>query len=257
MKSHPLNLAACFAVMFPFITTVSSLNFSSSTSSGNASTPTFSNSTSFSNTTTPSLACPDNTDVSSDLYHPFLLYAISENNISSVTLLNSDPLGSLFHISGSKDSLVDNQGVFTLHNGDLQGGLDNQPHNAGNCTILSAGFGDFVVDFPSCAVNGSGAITNGTGVGIIGTKWIARPACVNQQTAVILLPDLGPNTTTNDTYFHAIPSAPPLLFHTEQDSVDFYPVAYLVVVEAAIEDLNQPFALSAREDFEEFGFPDD
>lgn len=69
----------------------------------------------------------------------------------------------------------------------MQGGLNNQVHNAGVCSVQSFG-GD--VQFPACeGIRDENY--NGTALDVITQQWVTRQVCVGDRTEMILLPDLG------------------------------------------------------------------
>lgn len=145
--------------------------------------------------------------------------------------------------------------------GSLQGGLNDQVRNAGNCTLLSYGYGDFATLFPSCAVGGGAANTEGTGVSVVGQKWLTRVACVQGEMLLILLPDFGGNGTVDDTCksfqrglgmagnkmadggvlvdFHSVPGSDPLLFHAQQDIYGELSFIVLIVSYSVLAQISQ------------------
>lgn len=209
MKSLPYILVYCLALGLPTFTTSSLLRPRVPQSPGSPGNITSYNSTSSSNfnstNSNSSLLSPQGTNcqsavpLSTNINYPFILTANSNWTNTSISLIPSPLLGSTFHISNGTPTDPQNQGVFVLSpDGTLEGGLNDQVHNAGNCTLLSYGYDEFAVQFPSCAVGNATADKNGTGVSVVGNKWIARNACVEGEDLLILLPDFGGNSTVVD-----------------------------------------------------------
>ncbi|CZR62650.1 uncharacterized protein PAC_12547 [Phialocephala subalpina] len=174
---------------------------------------TFPNATS---TTVP--LCPLTNTTNTTLPYTFTLRAVSDHTTNSIFLISNPYLASTFHISDASTSLA----FFSLEeNGQLFGTKNGHIGLAGLCSLLRSGAGNGTVYIPSCAYNGT---VNPFPVS--NKKWVAKSACVDGETELILLPDFGDGTVVRDTYFHAVPGAEPLIFHAQQE---IYPTAILVI----------------------------